>query len=40
VPSRKFHWSRRIPSYLYRLGNEMRRLHYAIREYWGEWRRQ
>lgn len=38
--SRKFHWSRRIPSYFYRLGNEMRRLRYAIREYWGEWRRQ
>ena len=37
---RKFHWSRRLPSYFYRLGNETRRLHYAIREYWGEWRRR
>jgi glycosyl transferase, family 25 len=37
--SRKFHWSRRLPSYLYRLGNETRRLRYAVRELWGE-RRQ
>lgn len=37
---RKFHWSRRLPSYFYRLGNETRRLRYAIREYWGEWRRR
>ena len=38
--SRKFHWSRRMSSYFYRLGNETRRLRYAIREYWGEWRRR
>jgi glycosyl transferase family 25 len=38
--SRKFHWSRRLPSYWYRLGNEMRRLFYAIGQYWGEWRQR
>jgi len=28
---RKFHWSRRFPTYLYRLGNESRRLAYGLR---------
>lgn len=27
---RKFHWSRRLPAHLYRLGNESRRLAYGI----------
>jgi glycosyl transferase family 25 len=27
---RKFHWSRRLPTHLYRLGNESRRLAYGI----------
>lgn len=30
--SRKFHWSRRWPTYAYRLGNEGRRLIYGISE--------
>jgi glycosyl transferase family 25 len=30
--SRKFHWTRRLPTYLYRLGNEFRRLAYGLRE--------
>ena len=29
-PSRKFHWSRRLPTHLYRLGNESRRLAYGL----------
>jgi glycosyl transferase, family 25 len=36
---RKFHWSRRLPTYAYRLGNESRRLAYgltqALRERFG-----
>jgi glycosyl transferase, family 25 len=28
--ARKFHWSRRLPTYAYRLGNESRRLLYGI----------
>ncbi len=28
---RKFHWSRRFPTYWYRLGNESRRLAYGLR---------
>jgi len=28
--SRKFHWSRRLPTYAYRLGNELRRLWYGL----------
>jgi glycosyl transferase family 25 len=34
--SRKFHWSRRWPTYAYRLGNEWRRLRYAIGQLWLE----
>jgi glycosyl transferase family 25 len=29
---RKFHWTRRLPTYAYRLGNEARRLVYGLRE--------
>ena len=28
--NRKFHWSRRLPAHLYRLGNESRRLAYGL----------
>ena len=28
--SRKFHWTQRLPTYLYRLGNEWRRLVYGL----------
>ncbi|MBA4178039.1 MAG: glycosyl transferase [Leptothrix sp. (in: Bacteria)] len=30
--SRKFHWTRRLPAFAYRLGNEGRRLAYGLRE--------
>lgn len=30
--SRKFPWTRRLPTYAYRLGNELRRLAYGLRE--------
>ncbi len=30
--SRKFHWTRRLPAFAYRLGNESRRLAYGVRE--------
>lgn len=30
-PSRKFHWTRRLPAHAYRLGNEWRRLLYGLR---------
>jgi glycosyl transferase family 25 len=30
--TRKFHWSRRWPTYAYRLGNELRRLAHGLRE--------
>lgn len=30
--SRKFHWTRRLPTYAYRVGNELRRLLYGLRE--------
>lgn len=32
-PSRKFHWSRRWPTYRYRLGNELQRLAYGLRHW-------
>jgi glycosyl transferase, family 25 len=35
-PSRKFHWTRRLPAFGYRLGNEWRRLVYGLREAWRE----
>jgi glycosyl transferase family 25 len=34
--SRKFHWSRRGPAHLYRLGNESRRLVYGLTQLIGE----
>ena len=37
--SRKFHWTRRLPTYAYRIGNELRRLVYGLRESWREKRR-
>lgn len=36
APSRKFHWTKRLSTYRYRLGNEARRLLYAMRESWRE----
>ena len=30
--SRKFRWTRRLPAYAYRVGNELRRLAYGLRE--------
>lgn len=36
APSRKFHWTRRLRTYGYRLGNEWRRVMYAARESWRE----
>ena len=30
APTRKFHWSKRLPAYAYRLGNEWRRLMYGL----------
>lgn len=30
--SRKFHWTRRLPAFAYRLGNEARRLGYGLRQ--------
>jgi glycosyl transferase family 25 len=30
--SRKFHWTRRLPTYAYRIGNELQRLAYGLRE--------
>ncbi len=32
APSRKFPWTKRLPTYAYRLGNEWRRLVYGLRE--------
>jgi glycosyl transferase, family 25 len=34
--SRKFKWPRRLPAFRYRLGNELRRLAYGLRETWRE----
>jgi len=31
---RKFHWTKRLPAYAYRLGNEWARLRYGVREAW------
>ena len=31
-PNRKFHWTKRLSAYAYRLGNELRRLHYGLAE--------
>lgn len=36
--SRKFHWTRRWPTYAYRLGNEWRRLVYGLGSLLREWR--
>ena len=38
--SRKFHWTRRLPAYAYRVGNELQRLAYGLRETWRERRGQ
>jgi glycosyl transferase family 25 len=34
--NRKFHWTRRLPAYAWRLGNEARRLRYGLVETWRE----
>lgn len=34
--SRKFHWTRRLSAYAYRLGNEWRRLRYGLSNVWRE----
>lgn len=34
--SRKFHWTRRLPTYAWRLGNEGRRLAYGLRQWAAE----
>ncbi len=34
--SRKFHWTRRLPTYAYRVRNELRRLVHGLRETWRE----
>ena len=34
--TRKFHWSRRLPAHLFRLGNESRRLAYGLSQLLGE----
>ncbi|MDP3085087.1 MAG: glycosyltransferase family 25 protein [Rubrivivax sp.] len=31
-PSRKFHWTKRLSAHAYRLGNELRRVAYGVRE--------
>ncbi len=36
APPRKFHWSRRFPTYAYRLGNELRRFAYGLTQAWRE----
>jgi glycosyl transferase, family 25 len=33
---RKFHWARRWPAHLYRLGNEWSRLRYGLKSWWLE----
>lgn len=33
---RKFHWTRRLPAFAYRLGNETRRLAYGLHQAWRE----
>ena len=35
-PGRKFHWTRRLSAYAYRLGNEWQRLLYGLRQAWLE----
>ena len=35
-PPRKFHWTRRLRAYAYRLGNEWQRLLYGLRHAWLE----
>lgn len=32
MQSRKFHWTKRLPAHLYRLGNEVQRLVYGLKE--------
>jgi glycosyl transferase family 25 len=40
APSRKFHWTKRLSAYGYRLRNELRRVAYGLRETWRERRSQ
>ena len=35
-PRRKFHWTKRLSTYRYRLGNELRRLAYGLASTWRE----
>ena len=37
--TRKFHWTKRLPTYAYRLGNEWLRLVYGLTQIWRERRR-
>jgi glycosyl transferase, family 25 len=34
--SRKFHWTRRLPAFRYRLGNELRRVAHGLGQLWRE----
>jgi glycosyl transferase, family 25 len=34
--SRKFHWTKRLPAFAYRLGNEWARLRYGLKSWWTE----
>ncbi len=36
APRRKFHWTKRLSTYRYRLGNELRRLVYGLGSTWRE----
>jgi glycosyl transferase family 25 len=36
APRRKFHWTKRLSTYRYRLGNEWRRLVYGLTSTWRE----
>jgi glycosyl transferase family 25 len=36
APRRKFHWTQRLSTYRYRLGNELRRLAYGLASTWQE----
>lgn len=35
-PERKFHWTRRLPAFAYRLGNEWARVRYGLSQSWLE----
>jgi len=36
APRRKFHWTKRLRAFAYRLGNEWARLKYGLSETWRE----